>query len=493
MLHYSVWPFVAFAAGTCLAYLVVVVVVYNLFFHPLRHFPGPWLNRITQIPHTLLMLCGFPHKEHLELHLKYGPVVRIGPNMLSFNHPDAMKDVRGHRKAGEPEHGKDPISVQFAGDNIVGSDRENHTRFRRALAYGFSAQAMLEQEPTFKSYVNQLFQKLHEQSCGGKEPVDISKWYTFTTFDMIGDLAFGESFGCLDNSTYHPWVALAFESLKSVAFLAEIGRYPSLAPLAGLMLPRGLLTKFAENKELAIMKVRKRLDTKTDRPDFVGKITQGLKSKGTSMKFDELASNASVLIVAGSETTATLLSAAVYFLCADARTLGLLTQEVRTTYVKAEDIDLISTQNLRYMQAVLDEALRMYPPVAGGGSPRTIAKGGSLVAGYYVPEDTLVENDMWALHYDPKYFTQPHDFVPERWLGDPRFKNDRLDAVKPFSIGPRNCIGMNLAYAEMRMMLARTVWEFDLRLAEDSRNWYDESRVYLAWHKPALNVYLVPR
>lgn len=55
---------------------------------------------------------------------------------------------------------------------------------------------------------------------------------------------------------------------------------------------------------------------------------------------------------------------------------------------------------------------------------------------------TLVENDMWAMHYDPKYFTQPHDFIPERWLGDARFNSDRLDAVKPFSIGPRNCIGM---------------------------------------------------
>lgn len=105
------------------------------------------------------------------------------------------------------------------------------------------------------------------------------------------------------------------------------------------------------------------------------------------MKFEELASNASVLIVAGSETTATLLSAAVYFLCANPRALDLLVEEVRSAYAQAEDIDLISTQNLRYMQAVLDETLRMYPPVAGGGSPRKIAKGGSLVAGYYVPEN----------------------------------------------------------------------------------------------------------
>lgn len=91
--------------------------------------------------------------------------------------------------------------------------------------------------------------------------------------------------------------------------------------------------------------------------------------------------------IATLETTATLLSAAVYFLCDNPRTLALLTQEVRSTYTQAGQIDLRSTQGLRYMQAVLDEALRMYPPVAGGGSPRKITKGGSFVAGYFIPEN----------------------------------------------------------------------------------------------------------
>jgi cytochrome P450 len=48
---------------------------------------------------------------------------------------------------------------------------------------------------------------------------------------------------------------------------------------------------------------------------------------------------------------------------------------------------------------------------------------------------------MWALYHNPAYFTQPDDFIPERWLGDPIFANDERQAVQPFSVGPRNCIG----------------------------------------------------
>lgn len=191
-----------------------------------------------------------------------------------------MKDLRGHRKAGEPEHGKDPISIRFNLDNIVGSNREHHTRFRRALAHGFSSQAMLEQEPTFKAYVDQLLGRLEENSSDGTVAVDIASWYTFTAFDLIGDLAFGESFGCLDNSNYHPWVALTFQSLKSLAFNIEIGRYPTIAMLVQL-LPRGIFSKFAENKKLSSAKVRKRLDSGSNRPDFIGKITEGSRSKPT--------------------------------------------------------------------------------------------------------------------------------------------------------------------------------------------------------------------
>jgi cytochrome P450 len=104
------------------------------------------------------------------------------------------------------------------------------------------------------------------------------------------------------------------------------------------------------------------------------------------MTFDELASNASILIIAGSETTATLLSAATFFLLKNPETLAKLTEEVRSAYTSENEIDLVNTQSLKYLQAVLEESLRVYPPVASGQG-RKIARGGDHIAGQFVPED----------------------------------------------------------------------------------------------------------
>ena len=99
----------------------------------------------------------------------------------------------------------------------------------------------------------------------------------------------------------------------------------------------------------------------------------------------------------------------------------------------------------------------------------------------------------YALYHSPSKFLYPDRFVPDRWLDDPLFENDCKELHQPFSYGPRNCIGMNLAYIEMRLILARLVWNFELQLAADSRDWVKDQSIYFFWDKPPLNVYLKPR
>ena len=82
--------------------------------------------------------------------------------------------------------------------------------------------------------------------------------------------------------------------------------------------------------------------------------------------------------------------------------------------------------------------------------------------------------------------------MPERWLGDPKYADDRRGVVHPFSVGPRNCIGMNLAYAEMKVILARILWNFDLELCEQSKEWAENLVVYLIWAKEPLMVKATP-
>ena len=92
-----------------------------------------------------------------------------------------------------------------------------------------------------------------------------------------------------------------------------------------------------------------------------------------------------------------------------------------------------------------------------------------------------------AAYHSTQNFRDPSQFVPERFLGDEKYKDDQIAVLQPFSYGPRNCIGKNLAYFEMRLILARTIWNFDLELMPESANWADQ-KVFVLWLKSPLFV-----
>lgn len=193
----------------------------------------------------------------------------MAPNILSYSHPDAMTEIRGHRKGGMGENGKEPNEFNRQVHNIIGAPREEHTRVRRVLSHGFSAQAMLNQQPIMKKYVDKLFEELHKQSRNVTRPLNMVDWFNFCTFDVIGDLAFGEPFGCLESSNYHPWVALLFASLNGLSWAQHLEQFPLIAPLLKFLMPKGMATKWAEHQQLSEAKVRKRLALETERPDFM--------------------------------------------------------------------------------------------------------------------------------------------------------------------------------------------------------------------------------
>ncbi|KAM0542556.1 hypothetical protein ACHAPJ_012727 [Fusarium lateritium] len=422
-----------------IAYLLFSI-VYNLFFNPLRKFPGPTLWAISVIPYVNMCLSGKSHRTILQLHQRYGPIVRIGPNDLSLNHPDGMKDLRGHRKIGTGENSKDPNLARFNADNIIGANRQDHQRFRRALAHGFSNQSMMDQQAIIKSYVNSLIEGLLEECTGGMKPLDIGKWLNFTTFDIIGDLAFGEPFGCLAEREYHPWVRLIFNGVKELAFLTCIARLPLLAKVLMFVVPKSVTNKWAEHRDMSRDKLRRRLALDQDRPDFIDAMKRRTESSKSDISFEELASNARLIILAGSETTATLLTAALYYLTTHPDSLEKLVYEVQSTFRSENEIDMITVQPLSYMLAVLNESLRLFPPVING-SQRKIREGGDTIIGRYIPEGASVDIWHWAVHHDPDHFALPDEFIPERWLDDPRFADDAKRALQPFSMGPRECIG----------------------------------------------------
>jgi len=139
--------------------------------------------------------------ENKLLHDMYGSAVRVSPNELSFNTAAAWNDIYGHRPGHKNMH-KSSIHVGAIdplpnASTLTMADDENHARQRRALSHAFSQQALAEQEDILLVYVNLFIRRLGEM-CDKGQSFNLVNWYNFTTFDIIGDLAFGEPFGCLE-------------------------------------------------------------------------------------------------------------------------------------------------------------------------------------------------------------------------------------------------------------------------------------------------------
>jgi cytochrome P450 len=158
--------------------------------------------RATWWGRTMRHVSGTLPFDMLALHKRYGPVVRIGPGELAVSDPRAWKDIMGHRggsSSGGRGEGVDEMAKSdsfyrpddYMPTDILNAPREEHALLRRSMAHGFSDRSMREQQPLIKGYIDLLIQRLRDISHRG-EVADMAAWYNYTTFDVIGDLAFGE-------------------------------------------------------------------------------------------------------------------------------------------------------------------------------------------------------------------------------------------------------------------------------------------------------------
>ncbi|KAF0329915.1 hypothetical protein GQ607_002682 [Colletotrichum asianum] len=458
---YPVIAAVSAAITVAIVYFIVLLPLYNILLHPLRKYPGPKLWAASQIPWLRSYTGGLYHVKLRDMHEKYGPVIRVGPNELSFASPEAWQAIMGHRKSGEVENGK--AAFYAVPPLITGLNRTDHSRVRRLMSHGFSSAALRDQEPMIRGYIDLLIQRLHENSQQGRKAVDISM---------------------------HPWVELVFANVKTSAMRYALARFPVANHLLPFFVTPQLVRKAAEHKELTREKVSKRLTLTDARPDLVHGMTVG--KGGLTVSREELNENSEGLIIAGSETTATALSGAIYMLTTHPAILKTLAEEIRCAFTSESEMNSINTAHLPYLQAVLEETLRFFPP-APNALPRITPPEGNLVLGKRVPGNTVLSVPHWAMYHSSSNFSRPDEFIPNRWLDDPQFASDRKECMNVFSFGPRNCIGKNLAYVEMRMFLARVIWNFDIELAAESMDWLQKGRSFSVWAKHPLMVHLTPR
>lgn len=365
------------------------MIIYNVFLHPLSRYPGPKLYAATAIPYIYKSsFSGTFAKEALALHKKYGPIVRVSPSYLIVDGSIAYPEVFQYKPGKEEWPKLRGFYHEGDEDSLIGGTQHHHRRLRKQLNHAFSDASMYEQEPIVKQYIDLLCQRLGEQAAKG-EPFDIVKWLNFTTFDIIGDLMFADSFHSLDGGEYHPWVLGIFQGIRGSGLRRAILEYPFIEPIIRrLGNSAKFMAKDQENRKLAAEKAMLRKsqgEMPGGRRDFMTYMLKKDRNGGPGFSDRDILVNAPALVTAGSETTATTLSS-LFFHCGLPQykhVRDILTKEIRDAFKSEHEIDMKTTARLTYLHAVIEEVLRIYP--AAAETPPRVSPGAQL-DGQFIPK-----------------------------------------------------------------------------------------------------------
>lgn len=320
------------------------------------------------------------------IHEEYGDAVRIAPNEVSFATPDAWRDVYTTR-LGKPSFAKNPVWYKPPPGQIVSmistSNYADHARMSGLLKGAFTEKALRDQEHIIQSYVNLLVSSLRETVCSGNS-INIVKWFNCVTFDIVGDLGFGEPFDCLRNGAYHPWVSMVYDASRMLFAFAAAARYHPLIEYVMMnLLPLRVIKNAQYHHQMSIDKVRRRLNLEKQRHDFMTPVIE-LNRDMQRMSLPEIESTFSLLIIGGSETTATTLSGITNYLIQTPPVMKTLVTEIRGAFDTEQDITMDSVRDLPYLGAVISEGLRLCNPLPVG-LPRLVPPAGDTVCGKWLP------------------------------------------------------------------------------------------------------------
>ncbi|GLA77870.1 hypothetical protein AtubIFM55763_010061 [Aspergillus tubingensis] len=408
------------------------LLLYRLVFHPLGSFPGPWLARISDFWLVSQMKNNNKHVKLVELHEKYGPYVRIGPSTLSVIDPKAVNIIHGPAsrclKSGWYDHSYPSKSLQTS------RDPAEHQQRRRLWSTAFGSKQLRGYEHRVRKYRQQLVDQLMKREG---QPVNVTKWFDLYTYDVMGDLAFGEGFGCLEQGEYHWATQIMMETMDFV----------------GSYLPMWLFRMVLENEP--------------DVPDVSAALLAPFKGKEPGKEDQQwLGGDSRLIIVAGSDTTASTLVSLFYELAHRPDEVEKLRAEL-APFVNMDgglgDFYDSEIGHLGHLNGAINEALRLYPAVPSG-VPRIMPPEGITVNGVSIPGNTIVINPTLAMGRSELSYKKPLEFIPERWYQQPELINDQ-SAFVPFNIGTYNCIGKPLALQNLRATVAHLVTTFDVKFA----------------------------
>ncbi|KAI1376450.1 cytochrome P450 [Hypoxylon crocopeplum] len=462
--------------------------IYCLWFHPLAKYPGPRAAAVSEIWFIWAWTTGrYPYILE-EAHRKHGDVVRIAPNELSFATVQAHRDIystptkskKPFVKCGKFYNNGDVTNIFYELDPV------EHGKMRKMLAPGFSGSSMKRHEHIIHQYVDMFVQKIGEICTARRgQGIDVIEAIPWLSFDVMGELTFGESFDAVARGETHFWISLLNDSAHAAILPSFIRKAPILVLAMPFMLSVSAIKSLKKHYSYTLATVRRRLNRPSPERDI---FTPVLEQGGVTET--QLVALAQAMIIAGADTVTTVMDTAIYFLCRSPDVLSRLQTEVRA--LKYEQLTGAELPQLEYLNAVIEESMRYFPPIAFG-LPRVSP--GEMVDGHYIPEGTRVSVAQWIVHHNPQVWDKPYEFRPERWLKENELLSQKgsQPASFPFSAGPRSCLGMAQANLEMRVTLAKLVHAFDIQFVQDPGDWIGAAQMNMMWKKAPLMVDFRPR
>ena len=423
----------------CLAGLYASLIAYRLFWHPLRNFSGPFWARITSLWFCTQIKNADAHKKMLALHSTYGLFVRIGSSDLSITHPEGVQAVYGQGSACRKGSWYDEDWPRSSLHTT--RDHDWHRQRRRIWSPAFSDKALRAYEPRIRRYNERLVSQMIKLAG---QPVNVSHWSKYYSFDVMGDLAFDKDFGMIVNGESHWAVSLLNEALALQGLKLPTWIFRMLLAIPGLAHKYWKFIGYCDEQLNNRMK-----EWSQNNSDIMATLLAAAKHKpGQQLAPQEdltLRSDSRTIIVAGSDTTAATLTHIFYYLARDRSVFRSLQNELNHLQDgTSKDIDYRKLQKAEYLNAIINETLRLHPVVPSALSRKTPPEG-IMVGDTFIPGSMTVWCPQYAISRDENNYKRAEEFVPERWSSKPDMIKD-ASGYTPFSAGksyaPRSLIFM---------------------------------------------------
>ncbi|KAI1351017.1 cytochrome P450 [Xylaria sp. FL0043] len=459
---------IAFSVTTC---------IYRLCFHPLSQYPGPLMAKLSDFYGAFYAANTTLHLKTLQDHQNFGSVIRQGPNKLVFNTSSALHDIYQNERITKSRVYLVTQRVPNSYGLFNSLDRTMHQRKRKLLGPIVNDRSTRAFEASMHRQIDIFIQDL--LSSGQKQPpalVNMSKRLTYLAIDIMGEFVFGYPLNLQMNETYRFIADTTSSYFFNIAFQLPFLAY--LRVSSSQKLRRFLRGK--RYRSILQKMIRSRLAAGPNAKHNLFFMTDTLRiSDDDEVFIEEIRSEATFLLSAGSDTISTCLSALFFYLSRNADCYQKLTAEIRSKFSSSDSI--VGDRRLSdctYLRACIDEALRMSPPIAGTLWREQIAERDReaaplVIDGHVIPRGTHIGVNTYALHHNEAYFPDPFTFKPERFLE--QGAEEARKAFTPFSLGPRSCMGRSMAYLELSLIVAKVLWHLDFTRAPDEAGRLGES------------------